>query len=642
VQGSGDTAPARSAVKAGTSLGSVSGAVSGQSVVLTAGAKDIYVVVEDASGNISEPLKIEAAAYSASDTTAPVLSSGTVNRTSDTDATIGFFTNEAGNAYYLVQNSGDAAPNNTTVKAGAALGSFPEDYTNGNAVTLSAGAKDIYVVVEDAAGNISAPLKIVAEAYGAPDTIAPELSSGTVNRTSNTEATIGFLTNENGTAYYLVQNGGDAVPDKTAVINGTYIGDFVSGYVSGKPVTLTAGAKDIYVVMRDAAGNISDPLKIEAAAYGAFDTIAPILTSGSAIRTSDIGANIDFTTDEAGAAYYLVRNKGIAIPNKTAVRNGTYLGAFVSGPVSDKPVTLTEGAKDIYVIMEDAAGNTSEPLKIAVEPYVDKEKESDVKVTGIAISDTPTQFSYKASGKDNTVKLTATVSPENARDKTVTWSSSNTGLASVDANGLVTFKNSEGFVTITAIAKGGNDVEASKGIKVVKNVTAIRTPLTAYYIQKGKKLTLPIALDDSTAPKLTITSKLKFKSSNTKALTVSAKGVMKAGKKIKKKTTVKVTVTAENGKNMVIKVYVVPKAKKLKKFKITGAPKKLKLGQIKQLKFKLTAKTATNLNVTFKSSKSSVISVDKAGKLVAKKKGKAVITVKMGGKTVKTKKITVK
>jgi hypothetical protein len=98
------------------------------------------------------------------------------------------------------------------------------------------------------------------------DTTAPSLSSGSVNRTSDTAATIGFTTNEAGTAYYLVQNSGAANPANTAVKAGTSLGA-VSGTVSGKTVTLTAGAKDIYVVVVDSSNNISAPLKIAAAAY---------------------------------------------------------------------------------------------------------------------------------------------------------------------------------------------------------------------------------------------------------------------------------------------------------------------------------------------------------------------------------------
>ncbi|MDR3225995.1 MAG: putative Ig domain-containing protein, partial [Clostridiales Family XIII bacterium] len=271
-----------------------------------------------------------------------------------------------------------------------------------------------------------------------------------------------------------------------------------------------------------------------------------------------------------------------------------------------------------------------------------KEYASGVKVNSLSISGAPVLFIYKASGKGNTAKLTAGVSPANAANKSVRWSSSNPRVASVDANGRVTFKNAEGVVTITATASDGSGVKSAKVINVARNVTAIRTPLTSYYIKKGKNLTLPIALDDATAPNKTIASKLTFYSSDEGTLTVDAKGVVKASKYIWYKSAAEVTVTAANGKSKTIKIYVVPKSKKLKKFKIKGAPKKMAIGQVKQLKFKLTTKTATNLKVKFKSSKPSVISVDKAGKLVAKKKGKAVITVKMGGKTVKTKKITVK
>jgi uncharacterized protein YjdB len=47
------------------------------------------------------------------------------------------------------------------------------------------------------------------------------------------------------------------------------------------------------------------------------------------------------------------------------------------------------------------------------------------------------------------------------------------------------------------------------------------------------------------------------------------------------------------------------------------------------------------VNVTFNAAPASVLKADKAGKLFALKKGKATVTIKAGGKTIK-KKITVK
>ncbi|WP_165755681.1 S-layer homology domain-containing protein [Ruminiclostridium hungatei] len=121
------------------------------------------------------------------------------------------------------------------------------------------------------------------------DTTAPTLSAGTVNRTSDTEATIGFTTGEAGTAFYAVVNSGAAVPTKESVAGGTSLG-MVTGTVTGKAVTLIAGAKDIYVVVKDAANNISDPLKIEAAAYSApIGDAGWTLNNGHLTITSDAG-----------------------------------------------------------------------------------------------------------------------------------------------------------------------------------------------------------------------------------------------------------------------------------------------------------------------------------------------------------------
>ena len=51
---------------------------------------------------------------------------------------------------------------------------------------------------------------------------------------------------------------------------------------------------------------------------------------------------------------------------------------------------------------------------------------------------------------NSTLQLKATVEPENATDKTVTWSTSDDSIATVDDKGLVTFLSKNGTVTITA------------------------------------------------------------------------------------------------------------------------------------------------------------------------------------------------
>ena len=95
------------------------------------------------------------------------------------------------------------------------------------------------------------------------------LSAGSVDRTSDTAATISFTTSYEGTAYYAVLESGSGKPSKETVRSGgTSLGVVTAGTVTGLPVALTAGAKDIYVVLENTTMNqISEPLKIEAAAW---------------------------------------------------------------------------------------------------------------------------------------------------------------------------------------------------------------------------------------------------------------------------------------------------------------------------------------------------------------------------------------
>jgi alpha-amylase len=226
------------------------------------------------------------------------------------------------------------------------------------------------------------------------------------------------------------------------------------------------------------------------------------------------------------------------------------------------------------------------------------------------------------------------IEPANATVKDVAWQSGNHAIATVDANGLVTFTGKEGTVRITATSADGP--AHYKDIKVARNVTKIRTPLTTVNITKGKKLKLPVAFYDG---KATVTKKAgkTFKSSNKKVVTVNAKtGKIKA----KKKGKAKITLTTANGKSLTIKVKVGKKAVKLKKFKLKGIKKKalsLKAGKTKDLKIKLAQKKASDLKVKFKSSKKRVVKVDAVGRITAVKKGKATITAKVGKKTVKIK-----
>ena len=71
-------------------------------------------------------------------------------------------------------------------------------------------------------------------------------------------------------------------------------------------------------------------------------------------------------------------------------------------------------------------------------------------------------------GRGDTLQLTGTVLPSDASHKWLAWSSSNTGVAKVDSNGLVTAVG-EGSATITARTQDGSNVSATCQITVLQD-----------------------------------------------------------------------------------------------------------------------------------------------------------------------------
>ena len=131
-----------------------------------------------------------------------------------------------------------------------------------------------------------------------------------------------------------------------------------------------------------------------------------------------------------------------------------------------------------------------------------------IEVTSITLSQTSVTLS---SGES--VSLTATIAPENATNKTITWSSSNTSVATV-SNGKVTAV-AVGKATITA--KIGNvKAECSVTVNPIE-VTSITLSQTSVTLSSGESFTLTATIAPENATNKTIT----WSSSNTSVATVS-------------------------------------------------------------------------------------------------------------------------
>ncbi|MBP1926923.1 hypothetical protein J2Z76_002795 [Sedimentibacter acidaminivorans] len=101
------------------------------------------------------------------DITSPILTSGAISRTSNTTGTVKFTSDETGTYYYEVVADGATAPIiNTT---GAGITCTTAETTIANPTGLTAGAKDIYILVKDDVGNVSNPLKMDIPNYTPPN-----------------------------------------------------------------------------------------------------------------------------------------------------------------------------------------------------------------------------------------------------------------------------------------------------------------------------------------------------------------------------------------------------------------------------------------------------------------------------------------
>lgn len=142
----------------------------------------------------------------------------------------------------------------------------------------------------------------------------------------------------------------------------------------------------------------------------------------------------------------------------------------------------------------------------------------------------------------------------------------------------------------------------------------------------GRSVTLGVAAYTSDGAK----AKLTYKSSRPAVAKVSSKGKITA----LKPGTATITARAAGGKKATATVQVVPagSAVAVSKVSTTGKTTKMAAGTTKIITAKIAPATATGAKVTFKSSKTSVLKIDAAGKMTAIKPGKTTISVFAGGR----------
>jgi uncharacterized protein YjdB len=235
-----------------------------------------------------------------------------------------------------------------------------------------------------------------------------------------------------------------------------------------------------------------------------------------------------------------------------------------------------------------------------------------VVVTGVSVSPTNATLAVGA-----TQQLTPTVSPANATNKNVTYTSSNNGVATVSTAGLITAVAS-GTATITVTT-----VDQSKTATcavTVSNipVTGVTVSPTTAALSVGSTQQLTPTVSPSNASNKNVT----YSTSSSSIATVSSAGLITAV--AAGSATITVT-TVDGAKTATCAVTVSNVA--VSGVSVSPSSATIGVGGTQQLTPTISPSNATNKNVSYSSSNSSIATVNSSGLITGVAVGSATITV---------------
>ena len=231
---------------------------------------------------------------------------------------------------------------------------------------------------------------------------------------------------------------------------------------------------------------------------------------------------------------------------------------------------------------------------------------------------TVTPASITAKVGDGPVQLTATVLPSNATSKTVTWTSKNEQVVTVDSNGKVTIigvgettieaKAEEKIFTVQVKIEAQPQQPQEPQVVPVQSITVIPASITAKVGEGPVQLTATVLPSDATSKTVTWTSKNEqvVKVDSTGKVTIIGVGETTIEAKAEEKIfTVQVKIEAQQ-----------PQVVPVQSVTVTPASITAKVGEGPvQLTATVLPSNATSKTVTWTSKNEQVVTVDSTGKV---------------------------
>ena len=375
-----------------------------------------------------------------------------------------------------------------------------------------------------------------------------------------------------------------------------------ASYTNGTVVSLTAKPTDNWQFDHwegDLSGN-SNPSQITITGE---KSVKAIFTEIKGVPVSSITLSLLSATLEIGQTTQLIAT---VHPENAADKTVTWSSNNDKIATVDSNGVVTAIAEGNAVITATAGGKSA-TCAVSV-------KKSVVAVTSVTLNKTSLNMT-----KGQSETLTAIVTPDNATDKTVSWSSSDATIASVDQNGRVTALKS-GSATI--MAKAG-EKSATCSVTITTPVESVSLDRTSVNLEEGQTTTLVATINPNDADEKTVT----WTTSNASVATVT-NGVVTA---VAEGNAV-ITATA-GGKSATCAVSVKKSVVAVTSVTLNKSSLSLRVGENETLIAKVLPDNATDRMITWTSSKEDVATVDSSGRVTAKSVGEASITASAGGKS---------
>lgn len=292
-------------------------------------------------------------------------------------------------------------------------------------------------------------------------------------------------------------------------------------------------------------------------------------------------------------------------------KNGTLTITYGTNLGEEATVTLQDitfdGFFSFYVEANNATFQKDESVTLSLQ-NIRLPATEFVEVESITLSESNISVSA-----GQTHQLTATVKPDDATIKTVTWTSSDEDVATVDGNGVITAK-AAGSTVITATTENGLTATCNVLVPVEAESVTLNTTEATISVGRTVQLTATILPEDTAVKTVT------WESSAPGTASVNSDGLVTgvaAG-------TATITVKTSNGKTATCEITVVIGVESVSLDKTEAT---LEVGETVTLTATVLPENAGNKSVTWHSSAENVATVDENGVVTAKAAGTATISV---------------